>query len=77
MTENEFKCFCFGCNTLQERPIGEEGVCDECARNQKWYEEGVLYVREKLQITKTDIKRVVQILPHAQGWVVNGQKIEK
>jgi len=77
MTAFELERFCFSCNTLQANPIGEEGVCDQCNKNQKWYETGTHSVHEKLRVSKVDIKQVVQILPHARGWVVNGQKIEK
>jgi len=68
--------FCFCCQRLQPTPIGEEAVCTQCEKDQKWYETGSHSVHEAIRISARDIKHVVKILPHKQGWVVNGEKIE-
>lgn len=31
--------FCFCCETVSNEPIGEEGVCKDCLKNQLWYKE--------------------------------------
>jgi len=74
--------FCFCCQRVQDKPIGIEGVCPECEKNQKWYETGTHTMHKKMRIEahldgKVDISETVQILPHGRGWVVNGQKVLK
>ncbi len=69
--------YCFCCERIRKKPIGIEGVCEECEKNQRWYETGTHGVHEKLVVSNTDIRQVVQILPHGKGWIVNGQKIER
>lgn len=33
------KKFCFCCGTVSDEPIGEDGVCKDCLKEQTWYEE--------------------------------------
>lgn len=73
MTAAELERFCFNCNKLQDEPIGEEGVCNECAKEQRWYEDPAS-IRHKLI---SEIKHKVKILNNGSGWLVDGQFIEK
>lgn len=76
MTAAELERYCFSCNSLQDEPIGEEGVCKTCEKEQTWYEDPA-YVRQKLVLEKKKAIHRVQILNNGKGWLVDGKLVEK
>jgi hypothetical protein len=73
MTAAELERFCFGCNSLKDEPIGEEGVCKKCEQEQRWYEDPAS-IRHKLV---KEIQHKVKTLGNGKGWLVNDELVRR